>query len=52
VYAHAMGAPESHLVALDFALGVILKVSVALVPTFYNLAELVGKSGIEEVVYT
>jgi len=42
-----MGAPEAYLVALNFAFGVILKVSVALVPSFHNLAELIGKSGVE-----
>jgi hypothetical protein len=41
---------EFHLVALNFAFGVIFKVSVALVPPLHDLAELVCKSGVEEVV--
>jgi hypothetical protein len=44
-------ARESHLVALNFALGVIFKVSVALVPAFDDLAELVCECGVEEVVH-
>lgn len=40
----------SHLVALNFAFGIIFKVSVALIPPFHNLAELVCESGVEEVV--
>ena len=50
---HATKALEnSHLVALNFALGVILKVAVALVPPFHDLAELVCERGVEEVVHT
>jgi hypothetical protein len=45
------GFGESHLVALNFAFGVIFKISVALVPPFYNLAELVCERGVEEVVH-
>jgi hypothetical protein len=41
---------EFHLIALDFALGVVFKVPVALVPSFHDLAELVCESGVEEVV--
>jgi hypothetical protein len=41
---------EFHLVTLNFAFGVIFKVSVALVPSFHDLAELVRESGVEEVV--
>lgn len=39
-----------HLVALNFAFSVIFKVSVALVPSFHDLAELVCESSVEEVV--
>jgi hypothetical protein len=46
------GARGSHLVALNFAFGIILKVSVTLIPAFNNLAELVCECGIEEVVDT
>jgi hypothetical protein len=42
---------ESHLVALNFAFGVIFKVSVALVPPFHNLTELFCECGVEEVVH-
>jgi hypothetical protein len=41
---------EFHLVALNFAFGVIFKVPIALVPSFHDLAELVCESGVEEVV--
>ncbi len=41
----------SHLVALNFAFGVIFKVSVAFVPPFHDLAELVRERGVEEVVH-
>jgi hypothetical protein len=41
---------EFYLIALNFSLGVIFKVSVALVPPFRDLAELVCESGVEEVV--
>jgi hypothetical protein len=39
-----------HLIALNFAFGVVFEISVALVPSFYDLAELVCESGVEEVV--
>ena len=45
------GFGESHLVALNFAFGVIFEMPVTLVPPFYNLAELVCERGVEEVVY-
>jgi hypothetical protein len=41
---------DFHLVAFNFAFGVVFKVSVALVPSFHDLAELVCESGVEEVV--
>jgi hypothetical protein len=44
-------AEGSHLVALNFALGIILKVSVSLVAPFHDLAELVSECGVEEVMY-
>jgi len=44
-------ARESHLVALNFALGVILKVSVALIASFHDLAKFVAKCGVEEVMH-
>ena len=43
---------EFHLVTLNFAFGVIFKVSVALVSSFHDLAELVCESGVEEVMNT
>jgi hypothetical protein len=46
------GARESHLVALNFVFGIILKVSVTLIPTFDDLAELVCECGVKEVVDT
>lgn len=44
-------ARESHLVALNFALGVIFKVAVALIAPFHDLAELFSKRRVEEVVH-
>ena len=41
---------DFHLVALNFSFCVIFKLSVALVPSFHYLAELVCESGVEEVV--
>jgi len=45
-------ARESHLVALNFPLGVIFKVAVALIAPFHDLAELFSKRRVEEVVHT
>lgn len=42
---------KTHLVALNFAFGVIFKVSVAFVPSFHNLTELVCECGVEEMVH-
>jgi hypothetical protein len=41
----------SHLVALDFTLGIVLEVPVALVPTLDDLTELFCECGVKEVVY-
>src|SRR5579863_2157760 len=46
-----MSAEDSHLVPLNFALGIIVKVSISLVAPFHDLVELVSKCGVEEVMH-
>ena len=48
---HTHASLETHLVALNFAFSVIFKVSVAFVPSFHNLTELVCERSVEEMVH-